>query len=872
MVITTQNLHPYLQQCGYTDDLIQKDYSYADSFGKEHCAPIIGFAYPSYDARNACIAVADADLLAEPTFENLANNYRDVGAPLLFICCGKELQWWSIKSKEVKCEEIVPADKLSVFFNKYQKRFSPESIYRAKNLGRLKEGSQLGFVDVGLMPLLEEEMGKDLSRLMKRILDVLHKQLDTPDIRPKLGQWLFQSAFWLLGAKILKDKQVPGFKTLNLEDVSELLQKVHRHYNAEQPPDCKTQQQKRALKEAAKTVNCFSNLGNLTMESLAYVYENTLIAKDIRKALGIHATPSYLVDYIVWQLFDWIRNIPQEKRVVLEPTCGHAPFLTSALRLLREMYEGDGADLHTYLKNHLLGIEQDSFAREIARLSLTLADVPNPNGWRLEEGDVYQGDILSKLASESNILLCNPPFQDFTLKEQAFYKEKGEQLHCFNKAAEILWRTLPYMPNRSVFGVILPKGFLHKSNLAPLRKMLVEQFELAEICALPENVFSSAKHKSAVLLGRKHDGVKTTSVLSNKIRFRCIQKWELDKFRESYQAPTDEISQSKFDISSIYDFRLQLLCEVWEYCQSFSHLAKVAEAGRGLEYKTKPEKEETYDSKKHLPLDAQTISKHKFANSVRGYDKFAMDIMLTDTPELFWMNLAPEVISRPRWGTKMKIPQVLLNSIRVGSGPWRLKALIDSKGHPVTTRFIVIRPKTRDWSLEVIWAILNSPLANAYTYCHSLERNNQTGMIRNLPIPDCDPYSLRRLANLVQAYFDLYDPKGKILQSEVDAKEAERRMLAIDAEVMRLYDLPPRLERQVLDLFAGWERKGVGFRFDRYFPKDFESWIPLHEYLSEEYQRSTPSFVNDWVEKNRTPEIIKALEIAVEAFGEEQDA
>jgi len=103
----------------------------------------------------------------------------------------------------------------------------------------------------------------------------------------------------------------------------------------------------------------------------------------------------------------------------------------------------------------------------------------------------------------------------------------------------------------------------------------------------------------------------------------------------------------------------------------------------------------------------------------------------------------------------------------------------------------------------------------------------------------------------------------------VNEIEAKRRMLAIDAEVMRLYDLPPRLERQVLDLFDGWARKGVDFEFWGYFPKDFESWIPLHEYLSEEYQRSTVSFVSHWVKEARSPKIIKALEAAEEAFGEE---
>ena len=869
-VITTRDLRPYLEECGYRAPLLQEDYAYVDASGRPHQVPLAGFAHQTYDARSACVAGVDADLLSGQSFEELVTSYRGLGAPVLFTCCREELQWWSFTTQRPTLEDKVSADKVANFFDAHCKEFAPESIYRAKTLGRLDHQYQLPFVHLGLMPLFEHEMGDHLSKLIRGMCDALHSELGKPDIDEELGRWLFQSVFRLLAAKILTDKKVSEFSDLNLDDVSETLRKVHNHYNAEQALEKITQRQERGLKAAAKLLKNFGSLRHLTIESLAYVYENALITKDIRKALGIHATPSYLVDYIVWQLFDWIRDIPQKERIVLELTCGHAPFLVSAARLLREMIvEDNPKKRHDYLKDHLIGIEVDSFAREIGRLSLTLADVPNPNGWQLVPANVYKGQVLLDAARKATILLCNPPFQDFTTEEQARYKDEGVKFHYFNKAAEVLARTLPYMPIGSVFGLILPQGFLHSSSLAPLRQLIVKQFELSEICTLPENVFFSAKHKSVVLLGRKRNGAKGTFVFSNKIRFRRVQKWQLHRFRESYQAPTEEISQSEFNIPPIYDFRLQLLHEVWKYCQSFSCLIKVAKAGRGLEYKTEPKKEETYNSEKHLPPNAQTISNRRFAGSVRGYDKFARDIKLTETPELFWMNLAREVISRPRWGTEAEIPQVLLNSLRVGYGPWRLKALIDSKGYPVTTRYIVVRPKTKEWSLKVLWAILNSPLANAYAYCHSLERNNQTGMIRNLPVPDCDSYSLRRLANLVQDYFDLYDSRGKILMSEVDAKEAERRMLAIDAEVMRLYDLPPKLERQVLDLFAGWERKGVDFKLTRYFPKDFDSYIPLHEYLSEEYQRSTVAFVSKWVEEVRSPQIIKAFEKAADAFKED---
>lgn len=100
------------------------------------------------------------------------------------------------------------------------------------------------------------------------------------------------------------------------------------------------------------------------------------------------------------------------------------------------------------------------------------------------------------------------------------------------------------------------------------------------------------------------------------------------------------------------------------------------------------------------------------------------------------------------------------------------------------------------------------------------------------------------------------------------ADEAKRLLLLIDAEVLRLYDLPPRMEKRVLDMFQGVQRKGVDFEFTGYYPEGFESAIPLHEYLSEEYQRSTVDFVEKWVEENRSAQINEVFERALEAFGE----
>ena len=795
------------------------------------------------------------DVLTEQSVEKLVTEYRGFGAPVLFTCCREELQWWSVTTQKPTLVGKVSADKVANFFNEHREDFAPANIYRAKTLGRLDPQYQLTFVDVGLMPLFEHEMGDHLSKLIKRMCDALHNKIGKPDIDEVLGRWLFQSVFRLLAAKILTDKKVPKFSDLNIDDVSETLRKVHKHYNAEQAPEQLTQTQERGLKAATEPLKKFGNLRHLTIESLAYVYENTLITKDIRKALGIHATPSYLVDYIVWQLAPWIEDIPQQNRVVLEPTCGHAPFLISAARLLREMIdESDPKKRHNYLKDHLIGVEVDSFAREIARLSLTLADVPNPNGWQLLPADVYKKQILSKAANKATILLCNPPFQNFTIGEKSSYAENSITIEYGNKAAEVLNRTLPFMPSRSVFGVILPRGFLKSVNAIPLRKMLVEDFEIYEICVLPDNVFPSADHESVVILGRK----RVSKRITNKTRFVRVREKTLDEFRDHYNTPTEVIPQAYFANSGNYDLRIPELNFVWEYCKKFRSLEEVADVGKGFDFKSK-----------YLPQGVATFSEKMFPGAVKGFLKFHKDLKITEQPKILYLNLRSEAISSHRRGTNIGTPQVLLNYAPVSRGPWRLKALIDYEGHPVTSSFLVVRPQTAEWSVEVLWAILNSPLANAYAYCNGTKRTVLTGMIRALPTPDMKKEALSNLHHLVKNYFELFFSVDQVLGISIDEKKAKREMLAIDAEVMRLYDLPPRLERQTLDLFDGWQRNGVDFKFERYFPKDFESWIPLYEYLSEDYQRSTVSFVSKWVEEVRSPEIIKAFKAAEEAFKED---
>ena len=74
--------------------------------------------------------------------------------------------------------------------------------------------------------------------------------------------------------------------------------------------------------------------------------------------------------------------------------------------------------------------------------------------------------------------------------------------------------------------------------------------------------------------------------------------------------------------------------------------------------------------------------------------------------------------------------------------------------------------------------------------------------------------------------------------------EAKGALLKMDAAVLRLYDLPPRAERNVLKLFEGRQRLGVPFPFTRYYAEGFRPAIPLPLYISDEYSRTTAAAIS----------------------------
>jgi len=495
--LTSRQVEPYLRECGYSANLLRRDFR----FGSDKRVGLAAFAHLPLDIRTACIAVVD---VREKLDEAVAA-CRELGAPIVFACQKDEFQWWRQGPGRAELLESLPASELTGFFDAHRDDFSPARVYRAKTWGRFDKDYQLKFVDVGLMCLVESEIGEALGELIERSVSTLRARLGWDRLSASKSDWLLKSVFWLLAAKILRDKGVPGFSAMALHDVDETFRCVAGHYGAASRVAVNSQRQRDALEEVARSIDRFAHLGHTTTESLAYVYENALVSKAARKELAIHSTPPYLVEYVVRRLASWIEEFPQDERNVFEPACGHAAFLVSAMRLLSEFLPEDWNPLqrHSYLHQRLHGCEVDAFALEIARLSLTLADIPNPDGWDLIEGDMFEGETLIRRARVATVFLANPPFENVNPTEREEYSRRGVRFRYPNKTAEMLGRVLPVLPAGAVVGVVVPQGLLQSPKATELRKVLLQDFDIAEICAFPDGMFAYSDMESAIILARK---------------------------------------------------------------------------------------------------------------------------------------------------------------------------------------------------------------------------------------------------------------------------------------------------------------------------------------------------------------------------------
>jgi hypothetical protein len=235
--------------------------------------------------------------------------------------------------------------------------------------------------------------------------------------------------------------------------------------------------------------------------------------------------------------------------------------------------------------------------------------------------------------------------------------------------------------------------------------------------------------------------------------------------------------------------------------------------------------------------------------------------------------MKPEYQRRNAFGLPWAQPKVILNAVRVSRGRWKIAAFADDTGLVCSQRFHAVWPKDQRWTTKALAAVLNAPIACAWVTLHEHKRDIRKRTLLRIPLPQLSAVDIEALDRSVDHYLHIvhsfFDPSAWFKEESAQqippaiAEEAKQALLRIDALVLKGYNLPPRLERQLLDFFRREERpekRPVPFAFSEYFPASFSATIPLWLYISPEYKKCNVDYFLSHIPQITDPVLIEVLQ------------
>jgi hypothetical protein len=806
-MISTPRLREEIAKIGYS--AIVSDYVFSDVFapsGASRKVTLAAFTHAPPSYRNAALAVVHADQ-RQPM--EVVSDYRALGAPLLFVIEGNDVTVWQVRTQPGPLPLArATQDDLSALFLKYGDAWNPRVIHLAKSLGQFDPAYQSDFVDLGLLVAIEGEIHTKLDRLLTHALS---KAVDLRRGRALVNEeLLFRAVFRFLAAKILIDRSHALAQVWDAESIESVLNTISGYYGLANLPIAPRGTDHAALVSVWERLKGGINVQNISADDLAFVYENTLVTPAIRARFGTHSTPRQVAEYVVRRL-DLYNREPADLRVY-EPFAGAASFLVSALRYLRERLpvEWTDSERHDFLVQRITGDEIDRFACEVAMLSLILADYPNRNGWQIYTTNLFENGILSTRMRKHNVILCNPPFEAFS--------EGDRQRHSFAQtspfqAVAVLNAALDARP--IALGFVLPRPFILEQQFAEQRRRIEELYGNVELVELPDRTFRASKAECSLLIA--NDPRPTDSRII-KLRSTEVADRDRSKFLKTGETTTSRQLVRPVPNKPTGELWILPLQTLWRYLERNPTLGERLTAHRGIEW--------------NYPQDAAWSDTpysgyRRGLHSARGSQQF-----LIGSP--VWLDCRSESLRGGALRWPWHKPKLIVNAIRLRRGPWRLAAAFDESGLVCSQQFIGLWPKfpmTKTEMLEFA-AILNGPVANAFLSVRSPQKGIRLTAIREIPIPRG---SVDRLPSLIREYLQLLERNDFVLRDQSRLTEV---LALIDAAVLESYDLPPRLEHELLEYFRGAHRP-VAHDWQHWYPEEFKAFIPLHRYLSDEYKVAT---------------------------------
>lgn len=805
-----------LQGLGYRNALLEESYAFTDWFTStrtKRTVNAVGFAATPISQDTACIGFVEANGVAGP---ELLDGYRALGAPVILESDGGRIREWMVSRESGQHRLIGEHDSRNVLdiFHARAQDWQPEELYRAKSIGRFSWAPEYTLFS-GLLPELEEQIQQQLDPLLRSALSSVERCYLEETGRDASPSKMFRLVFWLLTAKVFHDREVKGFRRFgDSPDADALLEAVAKQYKSNE----KLPLTKRCRDQAASEIWTTLDFRNISVDVLSQIWASTLVTKATKKTLGIHRTPKALVDYIVDRI-PFKQNSTNDPLLVLEPCSGSGSFLVGAMHALRpNLFGHTPKQRHDYFTRTLAGIERDPFGAEISRLALTLADFPNPDGWNIREADVFNDPLLPEQLSKAAVVLCNPPFRSFSKSEK-----EALSAPFIQRPASLISLILDSLHPDGVLGFVLPRKFIDgDGGYASVRELIAKRFSQIEITALPDRAFPGASVETCLLIATKPITLGPTRLTISKVDDSPIAWEQFELSHQTSSSYTKNVSHEEMHAG----IQMPGLVHLWDYLSDNPTLNESATLHRGIQWKLKL-----------TSSGEETGNRNKLVSDVprRGFSlgvEPKAELSQFQTPDLRYLDLRPESLSNKAYKYDWAQPKAIVNKSSKSRGPWRMSAFADQEGVCCYQTCIGIWPKDSRYSPMVISAIMNSPVANAFVVSWSGKTDITVKTMRKTPMPFFDESAFSRIDHAARDFASLSS------RDDISVADLYKSLAQVDAAVLDAYQLPPRLESELLEYFSRVDRP-VPFKFSEYEgATEDDAYFRLSERLESDFGES----------------------------------
>lgn len=250
------------------------------------------------------------------------------------------------------------------------------------------------------------------------------------------------------------------------------------------------------------------------------MYEYLLSKLSQSGTMGSFRTPRHIIKFIV-DVID-----PNKGETILDPACGTAGFLVSALEHLKNKYTSDELKKEGRLVMDKLNtgerdfVYQHTFTGFDSDFDMFKFGLMNLYLHKLEHPNIKRQNTLVDTAGDRtkwDIILANPPFAGALDQDSV-----SEDLRMNTRATEVLFLKyiIDHLSQNGRAGVIVPEGVVFSTDNAhkKIRQILVEDAGLWCVVSLPSGVFNPyAGVKTSILFFDKSKKDKKKEILFIKV-------------------------------------------------------------------------------------------------------------------------------------------------------------------------------------------------------------------------------------------------------------------------------------------------------------------------------------------------------------------